>query len=151
MAALEELAEAQLTDLRDSVQAAIDGNDWERATHQLEALLLLSPDDPSAGGLRALLVATAGIPAVATAPPQPPSVQEPSSLSAATTEESPYQRPQRRRRTQSLRRQRPNELNISVIVGGPGKPSDPFLDSRLSQLAEIERRDGPVAARFALK
>ena len=53
MAALEELAEARLTDLRDSVQAAIDGNDWERATHQLEALLLLSPDDPSAGSLRA--------------------------------------------------------------------------------------------------
>ena len=40
-----------------------------------------------------------------------------------------------------------DELDISAIAGGPGKPSDGFLDSRLSQLEEIERREGPVAAR----
>ena len=68
------------------------------------------------GVVVALLVATAGIPAVATAPPQAPLVQE-------------------------------NELDISAIVGGPGKPADLLLDSRLSQLEEIERRDGPLAAR----
>ncbi|MCH7823591.1 MAG: S8 family serine peptidase [Acidobacteria bacterium] len=68
------------------------------------------------GVIVALLVATAGIPAVATAPPQAPSAQD-------------------------------DELDISAITGGPGKPSNRLLDSRLSQLEEIERRDGPVAAR----
>ena len=68
------------------------------------------------GVVVALLAATAGIPAAATAPPQTPSVQG-------------------------------DELDISAIAGGPGKPSDRLLDSRLSQLEEIERREGPVAAR----
>ena len=68
------------------------------------------------GAVVALLVATAGMPAVATSPRQALLVQE-------------------------------DELDISTIVGGPGKPSDTLLDSRLWQLEEIERRDGPLAAR----
>ncbi len=68
------------------------------------------------GVVVALLVAAAGIPAVATAPPQAPLAQD-------------------------------DELDISAIAGGPGKPSNRLLDSRLSQLEEIERRDGPAAAR----
>ena len=68
------------------------------------------------GVVVALLVAAAGIPAVATAPPQAPLAQD-------------------------------DELDISAIAGGPGKPSTRFLDSRLSQLEEIERREGMVAAR----
>lgn len=38
-------------------------------------------------------------------------------------------------------------LQVSGLTGGPGKPSTPRIDSRLEQLAEIERRDGTAAAR----
>ena len=67
------------------------------------------------GVLVTLLLATSGMPAGASAPPQAPSVQD-------------------------------NTLDIDAINGAPEKPS-PFFDSRLDQLQEIERRDGPIAAR----
>jgi len=68
--------------------------------------------------LVALSLAASGSPAGAVSPPQPQSVQEQGFL-----------------------------FDVAEITGGPGKPSTPRLDSRLEQLAQIERREGPVAAR----